>query len=214
MPGLNLRDVILAVGYVGLFAIVFAESGLLVGFFLPGDSLLFTAGFLASQGFFDIWTLMPLLVVGAIAGDQVGYAFGLRVGPRLFHREDSLFFHKRNLERAHAFYERHGGKAIVLARFLPVVRTFAPIVAGMGQMRYRRFVFFNVCGGALWTIGMLNAGRLFGSLLPADDVDRYLLPIIALIILVSVLPSALHVYRDNRSDIHSWLRKRLGIAQT
>src|SRR5688500_2269708 len=146
LPGVDLRELLIAVGYFGLFAIVFAESGLLVGFFLPGDSLLFTAGLLASGAFgvFDIWLLLPLVAVAAITGDQVGYIFGRRVGPRLFHREDSTWFHKKHLERAHAFYEKHGGKTIILARFLPIVRTFAPIVAGMGAMDYGKFVLYNV----------------------------------------------------------------------
>ena len=208
----DLPQLIRTVGYVGLFLIVFAESGLLFGFFLPGDSLLFTAGFLAAQGYLDLWILMPLLAIAAISGDSVGYSFGARVGPRLFQREDSLFFHKKHLERAHQFYERHGGKTIVLARFMPIVRTFAPIVAGMGQMTYRKFVTFNVFGGLLWTIGMLNAGYLFGNLLPAEHVDRYLLPVIVVIVGVSVAPSAWHLYRENRSAIHRWVRARIGLA--
>jgi len=203
----DLRTLIVTVGYIGLFAIVFAESGLLVGFFLPGDSLLFTAGFLASQGILDIRLLIPLLAVAAISGDQVGYIFGARVGPRLFNREESFFFQRKNLDRAHAFYEKHGGKAIVLARFLPIVRTFAPIVAGMGRMNYSRFVFFNVAGGLLWTISMLVGGYLFGSIIP--DVDRYLLPVIVLIIVVSIAPSAWHVYKENRVEINRAVRQRL-----
>src|SRR5687768_7603200 len=142
LPGVDLKELLEAVGYIGLFAIVFAESGLLVGFFLPGDSLLFTAGLLAGIGFFEYWIVLPLTIVAAITGDQVGYAFGRRVGPRLFYKEESFFFHKKHLERAHAFYEKHGGKTIILARFLPVVRTFAPIVAGMGHMDYGKFVLY------------------------------------------------------------------------
>src|SRR5919199_1372896 len=153
----DLQQIIIAFGYLGVWAIIFAESGLFFGFFLPGDSLLFTAGFLASQGVFDawggIWTLSLLCGVAAILGDSTGYAFGKRVGPRLFNRDDSRWFHKRHLRRAHDFYERHGGKAIVLARFMPFVRTFAPIVAGMGAMNYPRFLFFNVVGGVVWAFG-------------------------------------------------------------
>ncbi len=192
----DLKEVIETVGYVGLFAIVFAESGLLIGFFLPGDSLLFTAGFLASRGIFDLPLLALVCTVAAITGDSFGYAFGRRVGRRLFQREDSRFFHKRNLARAEAFYEKHGGMALVLARFLPVVRTFVPIVAGVSAMEYRRFLFFNVFGGILWACGLTTAGYLLGNIIP--DVDRYLLPIIVLIIVASVVPTGLHLLREYR----------------
>jgi membrane-associated protein len=208
LPGVDLQDLIKAVGYLGLFAIVFAESGLLIGFFLPGDSLLFTAGFLASLGFLDIRALLVLLAIAAITGDQVGYVFGRRVGPALFRREDSFWFNKKHLERAHAFYEKHGGKTIILARFMPIVRTFAPIVAGAGQMDYRRFVVFNVVGGLLWTVSMLCGGYLFGQLLPAEQVDKYLLPVIVLIVVLSVAPSAIHLYRENRATVHRVIRER------
>lgn len=204
----DLRSLIVTVGYIGLFLIVFAESGLLVGFFLPGDSLLFTAGFLAAQGVLDLKILIPLLLVAAISGDQVGYGFGYRVGPRLFNREDSFFFHKKHLAKAHAFYETHGGKAIILARFMPIVRTFAPIVAGMGSMTYRKFVSFNVIGGFVWVVGLTSGGFLFGNLIP--DVDKYLLPVIALIIIASIAPSAWHIYKENRTEIHRQVRLRLG----
>jgi membrane-associated protein len=193
----DLKELIKAIGFVGVLAIVFAESGLFFGFFLPGDSLLFTAGFLASLGHFDIVLLALGCFVAAATGDSVGYAFGKRVGPMLFTRDDSLFFHRKHLVRAQLFYEKHGGKAIVLARFLPVVRTFAPIVAGVGQMHYPRFLFFNLAGGALWAIGLTVAGYVFGNAIP--DPDRYLLPIIALIIFISVLPTAVHVLRDEES---------------
>jgi membrane-associated protein len=190
----DLRAFIEAVGYVGVTLIVFAESGLFFGFFLPGDSLLFTAGFLASVGFFNIWVLSFLCGAAAILGDSVGYWFGARVGPRLFNREDSVWFHKQHLVRAHEFYERHGGKAIILARFLPFVRTFAPIVAGMGSMSYPKFLTYNVVGGLVWGVGVTWAGYFLGSVIP--DVDRYLLPIIAVIILASVAPTAIHLWRD------------------
>lgn len=210
----DLKTLIVAVGYVGLFLIVFAESGLLFGFFFPGDSLLFTAGFLASPAGkavlandVDVRVLVPLLCVAAVAGDAVGYSFGLRVGRRLFQREDSLFFHRKHLLRAEAFYERHGGKAIILARFLPAVRTFAPIVAGVAVMRYRRFAAFNVIGGAGWVLSMALGGYFLGNVIP--DPDRYLLPIIALIILISVLPTVTHLYRESRHEIFAWLRRRL-----
>jgi membrane-associated protein len=199
MPHFDLKELIIAVGYVGLFAIIFAESGLLIGFFLPGDSLLFTAGFLASQQLDGkpILSLPILLVVcftAAVLGDSVGYSFGRRIGPRLFHREDSLLFHKKHIVRAQQFYEKHGPKTIVIARFIPIVRTFAPIVAGIGEMEYRKFVTYNIVGGVLWAIGVTVAGYFLGNVIP--DVDRYLLPIIFLILVVSVLPAVIHVLRD------------------
>jgi len=209
IPNLDLKELIQAVGYVGLFAIVFAESGLFFGFFLPGDSLLFTAGFIASQrpDLLNLPTLMVLLAIAAIAGDSVGYWSGEKFGRRLFQREDSIWFHKKHLVTAHEFYEKHGGKAIILARFLPAVRTFVPIVAGMAQMSYRRFLLFNVFGGLFWVIGLSGAGFVFGNVVP--DVDRYLIPVILLIIIVSALPTAIHIYRENRRGIHSWVRARL-----
>lgn len=199
---------ITAIGYIGVFAIIFAESGLLIGFFLPGDSLLFTAGFLASleKPIFSLPLLLIGCFVAAVVGDSVGYLFGKHVGTRLFQREDSLLFHQKNIQRAQAFYDRHGGKAIVLARFVPVVRTFAPIVAGIGAMRYPRFLFFNVFGGLLWAVGITLAGYFLGSAIP--DIDRYLLPIILIIILVSVLPGVYHILREpeNRQSISLSLR--------
>jgi membrane-associated protein len=190
-----------------IFAIVFAESGLLFGFFLPGDSLLFTAGFLASQGYLDL----PLLLIGcfiaAVTGDQVGYWFGHRVGRRLFDREESFFFHRKNIERTEAFYRKHGGKTIVLARFLPAIRTFAPIVAGIGSMRYRDFVFYNIFGALLWAVGVTLAGYFLGSLIP--DVDKYLIPIILLIIFVSGLPTLVHLWQDYRHQAFGLVRRRL-----
>ena len=184
------------VGYLGMFAIVFAESGLLIGFFLPGDSLLFTAGMLASQGLLNIYILIPLTFIAAVLGDSVGYAFGYRVGPKIFKRGDSFFFHKDHLKRAEYFYEKYGSKTIVLARFMPVVRTFAPIVAGMGKMRYHKFLFYNIVGGVLWGIGVLSLGFFLGRAIPG--IDRYLLPIIILIIVASVIPPFIEFYRQYR----------------
>lgn len=194
-------------GYLGIAGILFAESGLFVGFFLPGDSLLFTAGFLASQGYLHIVPLMILSFVAAVAGDSVGYAFGRRVGPAIFRREDSLLFHKDHIERARVFYERHGGKAIILARFMPIVRTFAPILAGVGRMRYGMFAAYNIIGGLLWTIGLSGLGYFLGNTIP--DVDKYLLPIILGIIFISVAPSLFHVLKDPsmRAHLKEWIKK-------
>ena len=191
--GFDLVALIKAAGYLGLFGIVFAESVLFVGFFLPGDSLLFTAGFLASQGFLNIWILAPLAFIAAILGDNFGYAFGRRVGPAIFTRERSLFFHKEYLERARIFYEAHGGKAIVLARFLPVIRTFAPILAGVGRMRWPTFLFYNVIGAVLWAIGLTFLGFYLGNAIP--NIDRYLVPIVLVIVIISSLPTLLHLVR-------------------
>ena len=185
----DLVSLIQTAGYLGVFAIVFLESGMLVGFFFPGDSLLFTAGFLASQGLLDIKVLIAGCFLAAVAGDSVGYYIGKRFGKRLFNKENSIWFHKEHLNRAQKFYDKHGGKTIILARFVPVIRAFAPVVAGIGEMKYKRFVIFNLFGGVLWAIGVTSAGYYLGSLIP--DVDKYLLPIIGLIIIASILP-ALH----------------------
>lgn len=181
-------------GYLGITAIIFAENGLLIGFFLPGDSLLFTAGFLASQGVFSVSTLTLLLVLASIIGVGVGYWFGKYYGRRLFHRPDSRFFKKENLERAQAFYGKHGAKTIVLARFIPIVRTFAPIVAGIANMNYAKFTLFNIVGGVLWAGGLTLGGYWLGS--KVQNVDKYLLPIIALIILLSILPGIVHMLKE------------------
>lgn len=194
-------------GLIFVALIVFAESGLLIGFFLPGDSLLFTAGFLASQSFLDIRFLATLTFFAAVIGDSVGYAFGRRVGRKLFHKQDSLLFSKHNLEAAETFYEQHGKKTIVLARFVPVIRTFAPIVAGIGSMDYKTFISYNVIGGFIWSIGLTMAGYFLGKTIP--NVDKYLLPIIALIIFFSVAPSAYHILKEenHRKQIIKLLKK-------
>lgn len=190
----DLVGLIKTVGYAGLAAIVFAESGLLIGFFLPGDSLLFTAGFLASQGFLHIGILLPLLFVSAVLGDNVGYAFGHRVGPRIFTKRDSILFHQKHLTRSKLFFEKHGGKTIILARFLPVVRTFAPILAGVGKMQYHTFLFYNIIGALLWAVGLTSAGYYLGKTVP--NGDRYLVPIVIIIILVSAMPTLVHLAGD------------------
>jgi membrane-associated protein len=195
-PG-DLESTLQTIGLIGLLAIVFAESGLLIGFFLPGDSLLFTAGLLSSQGHL---APLPVILVGcfvaAVAGDQVGYAFGARVGPTLFRRPDSRIFKQEYVEKARAYFEKHGSKTIVLARFVPIVRTFAPILAGVGAMQYRTFVTYNVVGGLLWAVGVTSLGYILGESIP--DIDKYLLPVIALIVLLSLLPVLFEVRRNRR----------------
>jgi len=183
-------------GTIGLFLIVFAESGLLIGFFLPGDSLLFTAGLLAAQGTLSLPVIMVGCFLAAVAGDQVGYAFGNKVGPALFRRPDSRFFKQEYIDKAQHFFERYGAKTILLARFVPIVRTFAPIVAGVGTMRYRTFVTYNVIGGLLWGVGVTLLGYMLGELIP--DIDTYLLPIIVVIILLSVIPIGLEWWKSRK----------------
>ncbi|HEV2063424.1 MAG TPA: VTT domain-containing protein [Thermoanaerobaculia bacterium] len=182
-------------GLTVITAIVFAETGLLVGFFLPGDSLLFTAGALAAQAHFSIVLLNTLLVVAAIVGDTVGYWFGRKMGPALFKRPKSLFFNPGHLRRAHDFYEKHGGKAIVLARFMPVIRTFAPVVAGMGKMDYGRFLSFNVFGGIGWVLSMTFAGYFLGQV---AFVQSHFEAVILGIIFLSILPGLIAAAREWR----------------
>lgn len=194
--GLDLIEVIKTIGYVGLFAVVFAETGLFLGFFFPGDSLLFVAGVLAAQGFFSLPMLLIGLFVAAFIGNLVGYWFGGYVGPKIFAKEDSLLFKKSHLLKAQAFYEKHGPKTIVLARFIPIVRTFAPIVAGVARMHYGTFVFYNFVGAAIWSVGLTLLAYYLGSLV--ENIDHYLLPIVLLIIFLSVLPGLVEYWRDRR----------------
>ena len=207
--GFDLAAFIQQASYVGIFLIIFAESGLFFGFFLPGDSFLFTAGFLASKGILNEWILVPLVFVAAVLGDNVGYWFGKKVGPKIFNKENSLLFNKKNVEEAHKFYEKHGSKTIVLARFVPVVRTFAPIVAGVGKMHYSTFLTYNLIGGLLWGVGVSLAGLFLGNLIP--DVDKFLLPIIFLIIILSISPGFVHFLKEkeNRAKLKHLIKKHL-----
>ena len=202
--GFDLVQLIKTFGYLGLFAIVFAESGLFFGFFLPGDSLLLTAGLLASRHeSLDVRVLLVLLPVAAILGDNVGYWFGKKTGPALFNRENSLLFRRKNLLAAKAFYEKHGGKTIMLARFMPFIRTFAPIVAGAAEMHYRRFFGFNVLGGAIWAIGVTLAGYFLGT-----RIERYFLPIVLAVIFVSALPALIHMWKEYHSELFRFVGAR------
>ncbi|MBP7811489.1 MAG: VTT domain-containing protein [Candidatus Moranbacteria bacterium] len=195
--GVDLMELIRTVGLLGLFAIVFAETGLFLGFFFPGDSLLFVAGLLAAQGLFPVSVLILILLIAAITGNIAGYWFGKKVGPKLFEREDSLLFRKAHVRRAQSFYEKHGAKTIMLARFIPIVRTFGPIVAGIAEMNYRSFMFYNAVGAVLWTVGLTVSGYLFGNLI--TDIDRYLLPVILAIIALSFLPAVWHIWQQRRA---------------
>lgn len=206
IPGADTADVIRAGGYLALFLIVFAETGLLVGFFLPGDSLLFTAGFLASQGALDVRLLILVTFVAAVVGDTAGYAFGHRVGRALYRREESFFFRRSHLVRTEELFERHGGKVIVLARVMPFARTFAPVIAGVGAMPYRKFVFYNVTGGLAWTAGLSLLGYFLGATVP--HADRYLLPMVLLVIALSVAPGAFAIARETWPHARAWLAAR------
>jgi membrane-associated protein len=191
-----LDDLVRWGGYVVLVAIVFVETGLLVGFFLPGDSLLITAGLVAATGALNIWWLNVLLVAAAVAGDSVGYAIGWRAGPRLFTRPKSLLFNPRHIDRTRAFYARHGAKTIVIARFVPIVRTFAPVVAGVGQMEYRRFLFYNVAGGVGWVTSMTWAGYLLGQTVP--NISEHIHVVVIVVILLSLIPIVVELVRERR----------------
>lgn len=193
----NIASFIQTAGYLGITAVVFAESGLFVGFFLPGDSLLFTAGILASQGYLNIALLILLTFIAAVLGDSFGYAFGKKVGPRLFKKEGSFWFNPKHVVSAQKFFDTHGNKAIILARFMPVVRTFTPILAGVGNMKYSNFIAYNLIGAGLWAAGLPLLGYYLGSVIP--DIDKYLLPIILLIIAISFVPVVSHIIREKRA---------------
>jgi len=183
-------------GYILLVAIVFTETGLLVGLFLPGDSLLITAGLLAGAGILNIWWLNALLIAAAIVGDSTGYAIGARLGPRIFTREKSLLFNPKHVVRTQRFYEKYGPKTIVIARFVPIIRTFAPVLAGVGQMRYRRFVTYNVVGGIGWVASMTGAGYVLGQTVP--NISKHMHVLVIVIIVLSCVPIAVEIYRERR----------------
>ena len=192
----SLDDLIRWGGYLVLVGIVFAETGLLVGFFLPGDSLLITAGLVAAAGGLNVWWLNALLILAAVTGDSVGYAIGVRLGPRLFTRPKSLLFNPRHIERTRAFYARHGAKTIVIARFVPMIRTFAPVVAGVGRMEYRRFLFYNVAGGVGWVTSMTWAGYFLGRTIP--NIADYVHLVVVIVIVLSVIPIVVEIVRERR----------------
>ncbi|WP_053649977.1 MULTISPECIES: DedA family protein [unclassified Streptomyces] len=181
-------------GLIGVLVIVFAESGLLIGFFLPGDSLLFTTGLLVTTGKLDtpLWLVCALIVAAAIIGDQVGYLFGRKVGPALFKRPDSKLFKQENVEKAHEFFEKHGPKSLILARFVPIVRTFTPIIAGVSRMNYRSFITFNIIGGVLWGAGVTLLGASLGKI---DFVHEHIEMILIAIVLISVVPIVIEYLR-------------------
>ena len=194
----DVRSLISWGGYVGLTSIIFAETGLLIGFFLPGDSLLVTAGLLAATTrVFNVWWLGLLLTAASILGNTSGYAIGKMTGPRLFSRENSLLFNKKHLYRAHEFYDRHGGQTVIIARFMPIVRTFVPVVAGMAGMDYRRYTLYNVLGGIGWIWGVLFIGYFLGRYIPG--IDRHIEPVILTVVFISLLPGIIGWLRARRT---------------
>ncbi|HEX2160555.1 MAG TPA: VTT domain-containing protein [Thermoleophilaceae bacterium] len=193
---LDPETLIEAFGMLGVLAIVFIESGLLVGFFLPGDSLLFTAGLLSANDVLpDIWVLLVTIPIAAIAGDQVGYAIGRKAGPAIFRRPDSRFFHHENVERAQGFFDRYGPRTVVLARFVPIVRTFVPVVAGVAQMKYRTFLTYNIVGGILWGVGVTTLGYHLGQI---DFIKANIEFVLIGIVGLSLIPVAVELYRGDR----------------
>jgi membrane-associated protein len=200
-----------AISILLIAGIVFAESGLLIGFFLPGDSLLFGAGLAASQGKLSLFWLILTVVIAAIVGDNVGYSIGRRAGPRIFKKQDGILFRQEYLQKSEEFYEKHGGKTIILARFTPIVRTFAPVVAGAGKMSREKFMFYNIIGGVLWGGGITLLGYFIGNRIP--HLDRYIEVVIIGVMVISLLLAFGHVLKDAKTralmigKIKSGLRK-------
>ena len=191
----NVPELIRLVGFYGIVAVIFAETGLLIGFFLPGDSLLITAGLFAARGDFNIVTLILSLIPAAIVGNATGYYIGHRTGMALYQRPDSLLFRREHLRMTHEYYERHGGKTIVLAQFIPILRTFAPVVAGVGKMGYKQFATYNIVGAILWITSMTLGGYTLGNLVP--NIEQRIHYVVAAVIAVSLMPPAI-----------AWLRRR------
>ena len=213
IPGLDLVTIITTAGWLVVLFVIFAESGLLIGFFLPGDSLLFTSRVLVHAGVFniDIHLFILLLFIAAVAGDSTGYWFGRKTGPKIFKKPDAKVFKQSHIQKAQDFYEKHGPKTIILARFVPIVRTFAPIVAGVGKMDSKRFFSYNIIGGALWVTLVTYAGYYLGAFFESMglDIDQVLLPIIIIIIFVSLLPAIYEIFKEksNRDKIKSEINK-------
>lgn len=193
----DITYLITTVGLFGVFAIIFTESGLFFGFFLPGDSLLFAAGFMASQGLLPLLTLIIGCMICAISAGYVGYWFGRTTGHKLFEKADSIFFRKKHLEDTKKFFEKYGNKTVVLSRFVPIIRTFAPIFAGIGEMNFHRFSFWNIIGGIIWPGIMIPLGYFLGRRIPG--VEKYLLPIVLVIIVVSALPGVYEWWKNKKT---------------
>ena len=197
----NLPELIQWAGLFGLTVIIFSETGLLVGVFLPGDSLLVTAGLLAARGYLNIYSLAPVLTLAAICGNSLGYWIGRASGPRVFNREDSLFFNKKHAIRAHEFYEKYGRMTIVLAQFMPIIRTFSPVIAGVGGMRFRTFITFNIIGAFVWIWSMLGIGYFLGSYIPG--IDQHIEIVVVIVVFLSMLPGLIGGYKARRAKRYS-----------
>jgi len=195
--GENLIELIKTIGTLGIFGLVFCETGLLIGVFLPGDSVLFTAGFLASQGFLNIYVLIPTIFVAAVIGDNIGYLWGYKLGHKIFSREDSVIFHKDNVRKAQNFYEKYGTMTLFLSRYVPVIRTFAPLVAGVGKMPYRRFFFIDLASCFIWSFGLTLAGYYLIKVFPS--LEKNLTLVILVIIAVSFVPALWHYFKGKKN---------------
>jgi len=193
----DLPELVRWAGLIGLTAIIFSETGLLVGVFLPGDSLLVTAGLLSARGYLNVYTLVPALMAAAICGNSLGYFIGHTTGPRIFNRENSLFFNKKHATRAHEFYAKHGRKTIVLAQFMPVIRTFSPVIAGVGGMEFKTFITFNIIGAIVWVGSMVSIGYFLGSYIPG--IDQHIEIVVAIVVFISILPGLIGSYRSRRA---------------
>jgi membrane-associated protein len=193
----NLPELVQWAGLFGLTAIIFSETGLLIGVFLPGDSLLVTAGLLSARGYLNVYSLAPALTAAAICGNSLGYFIGRATGPRIFNRENSLFFNKKHAMRAHEFYEKHGRLTIVLAQFMPIIRTFSPVIAGVGGMRFREFLTFNIIGAFVWIWSMLGIGYFLGSYIPR--IDQHIELVVVIVVFISILPGLIGGYRAKRT---------------
>jgi membrane-associated protein len=193
----NLPELVQWAGLIGLTIIVFSETGLLVGFFLPGDSLLVTAGLLAATGYLNVYELAPILALAALSGNSLGYFIGRATGPRIFTRENSLFFNKKHAIRAAQFYEKHGRKTIVLAQFMPIIRTFSPVISGVAGMKFKTFLTYNVLGALLWVWSMLGIGYFLGNYIPG--VDKHIEIVVVIVVFISLLPGLISGYRSRRA---------------
>ncbi|MGF7229436.1 MAG: DedA family protein [Candidatus Saccharibacteria bacterium] len=188
-------------GLLAVGAIIFAEAGLLIGFFLPGDTLLFPAGFFAAQGKLPLAGVILAAWIGSVLGNEVGYLIGKKTGPRIFRKQDGIIFRKEYVDKSKAFYEKHGGKTILIARFIPMLRTFAPLIAGVGNMDRKKFSLYNIVGGGIWVTSIILLGYWLGSKIP--NIDHYILPAIGVATLFTFAPTILHLSRDQR--LRSWV---------
>ncbi len=207
----DIENIIESGGLLAIGAIVFAESGLLAGFFLPGDTLLLFAGFFAAQGVLPLGWLIIVIVACAIVGDNVGYSIGRRTGHRVFRKKDGIFFRQEHLVRAENFYKKHGGKTIILARFVPVVRTFAPLVAGIGKMPRERFMMFNVIGALLWGAGVTLGGYFLGGFIEPSTIEKFLLPTMLVVVVGTFGPALYHLLKDGETRGLLWQKIKLSI---